>query len=58
MGVISTCMSVYHMCLVPTAVRRKDWIPWNWSYKYLQTIIWVLGIEPRSSVRETKALIH
>jgi hypothetical protein len=29
LGVLPTCMSVYHMCAVPLAVRRGCWIPWT-----------------------------
>jgi hypothetical protein len=29
MGVLSTCMSVYHVCPVPTKARIGHWIPWG-----------------------------
>jgi hypothetical protein len=28
---LSTCVSVYHMCAVPTEARRGHQIPWNCS---------------------------
>ena len=37
------------VCLIPE-IRRRHWIPWNWNYRQLWAIMWVLGIEPRSSV--------
>jgi hypothetical protein len=28
--------------------RRVHQIPWYWSYRWLEAIMWVLGIKPRS----------
>lgn len=36
----TTCM------LLPKKVRKGCWIPWNWCYRLLQTIMWVLRIKP------------
>ena len=30
--------------------------PWNWSHRWLQTAVWVLGTEPRSSAWTTSAI--
>lgn len=46
-----------HVCLCTTYVsgatnaRRGCWMPWDWSYRQLRlwAIMWMLGIEPRSS---------
>lgn len=40
---------------VPTVVRRGFWIPWTWSYGWLQVALWVWEVELRSSSR-TSAL--
>lgn len=31
-------------------------IPWNWGYRWLEATMWMLGTEPRFSVRVTSAL--
>lgn len=38
------CLHVY-VCLVPIEVRRGLWIPWNWSYRWQWTNMWVRGIK-------------
>lgn len=30
-------------------LKRKHWIPWDWSYRWLWAVTWVLGTEARSS---------
>lgn len=51
-----------HICLCTVCVlsavevRRGRWIPWNWSHGRLWVIIWVLGVELRSSERTNSAL--
>lgn len=50
-------MSV-HMHAVPREARRGRQIPWDWSEKQLSAILWVLGIEPRSSERVASGLNH
>lgn len=47
-----------HVLLVLTEVRRGCWIPRNWSYGWLWTIMPVLGIELGCSVRNESALNH
>lgn len=44
-----------YVCLAPMKVRIGHWIPWNWSYSWLWTTMWVLGIEPGSSGRAESA---
>jgi hypothetical protein len=44
------------VCLVPTEVRRRCQILWNWSYKRLWATVWVLGIELGFFVRVASAL--
>lgn len=37
------------LCLVPVEARRGCQIHWNWSYRSLWAILYVLGTEPKSS---------
>lgn len=49
---------MYTMWVTATASRRRQQIPWNWiAYVWLCAILWVLAIEPGSSIR-TNALNH
>lgn len=41
------CTSALHKCLVPLGAGRGCQMLCNWSYRYLQASIWVLGTEPR-----------
>ena len=34
--VLPACMSALSTCLVPSKARRRHWIPWTWSYRWLQ----------------------
>ena len=34
----------------------RSWISWNWSYRQLWAVMWMLGIEPRSFRRAVSAL--
>lgn len=52
--VSSTYMYVRHVCTDACKARRGYWIPW--SYRWLGAILWVLGPEPKSSVRAVRAL--
>ena len=47
MSVSPAHMPVAHACLVPTEARGRYWIPQDQNYRWLQTAMWVLGIEPR-----------
>lgn len=49
--VFSLHVCVSCTCLVPVEARRWQWIPWNWRYRYLWAMMWVLRIKPRFSVR-------
>lgn len=52
-GILSACM--YHTCAVPLedqkvhamslGTRRGCWISWNWTYRELLSVMWVLGVE-------------
>lgn len=35
------------LCLVPTEARRGQQMPWNYSRRWLECTIWVLGTDPR-----------
>lgn len=41
---------------MPSEARKGHWVPWNLSYRKLWTMTWVLGSEPRCSVKATGAL--
>lgn len=43
------------VCLVPGEAGRRHWIPWNWSYKWLFAMMWVLGTKSRFSGRTANA---
>lgn len=51
MGVLSSCMFVYHMQSVLLEVRGGHLIPWNWSWIQLLAPIGVLRTNPGSSGR-------
>lgn len=44
--------------LVPAVARRGGHISWNWSYKWLWAIPWVLETKTRSSARASGTLYH
>lgn len=46
-----------HMYLVPK-INRGCQSPWNWSYGWLETSVWVLWMEPGFSKRASHALYH
>ena len=48
-------MCVSHVCLVAMDVRRGCF-PWDWSHRCLWATMWMLGMEPRSSVWTVRAL--
>ena len=52
------CTHVYVLCmnLVPSQARRGLCLPRNSSYGRLWIVMWVLGIEPKSSGRTVSAL--
>lgn len=49
------CVWFLCVCLVSTEAKRGCWSPWNWSYRWLWTTRWVLGIKFRSSGRASSA---
>ena len=51
MSVLPACMTVQHMHVIPTEVKKGHWIPWVWHYRLLWTALWVPGIKPGSSGR-------
>ena len=55
-SVLLVCMQVLRMCAMLTEVRRGHRISWIWSYEWLVTTMWVLGMEPGSSARAASAL--
>lgn len=52
------CTSVYQVCvcLVPMEARRGYWIPWDWNYRWLWAVMWVLGVGFGSFTKATSAL--
>ena len=49
-------MSVYHVHAVAVTDRRRHQVPWDWGYRQLSAVIWVLGIEP-SPLKEQPVLL-
>jgi hypothetical protein len=46
------CVSVYELCMwmgVPTDARNG--ISWSWSYRWLVSVVWLLGSESWTSIR-------
>ena len=56
MGILLKYMSVHHMHAVPTEVRKKHYIPWNWSYRMLLATRQMLEIKVWFSGRAASAL--
>lgn len=50
------CMFMDYMRALPTKARRSCGIPWNWSNQQFVCTMWVMGIEPGSSIRLASAL--
>jgi hypothetical protein len=50
----ASCM---YVCM-PSKIRRRHRIPWNWNYRWLWAAMWVLGTKPKSSARAGRALNH
>ena len=46
---VCLCICVPVVCLVPTKIKRRNQIPWNWNYKQLWAVTWILGLEPKFS---------
>jgi hypothetical protein len=44
-----------YICLVLVGATGGSWLSLNWSYRWLWTILWVLGTEPWSSAWATSA---
>ncbi|CAO2597816.1 hypothetical protein LEMLEM_LOCUS9161 [Lemmus lemmus] len=53
---LPVCLTVYHVFAVPMESRGGHQVPWNWSYRWWQTAMWVLGLLPASSGRAASAL--
>ena len=59
---LSLCVRVhvcffYHVCAVPSEVRRGHQIPCSWSYSWLWAAMWVLRSDLVSSARAASALL-
>jgi hypothetical protein len=50
-----TCVSLYYMYTLSRESRRGHQILWNWSYRTLLPMMWVLRIKPHLSERATHA---
>ena len=57
------CLWVFHLhistpcvCLLHSEAGGKHQAPWNWSERWLEAALWVLGTEPGSSARTASAL--
>jgi hypothetical protein len=49
------CVHCVH-AWVPTEVRGGHQISWNWSYRWLLAVLWVLEDEPLSPTRAARTL--
>lgn len=50
-----------HVCLCTICSvhrKRKSWIPWGWSYRWLWAVMQVLGTEPEFSGRAVSPFNH
>lgn len=58
MDVISSCAHACapHECLMSAEANTECWIPWNWSYRKLGTIMWVRRTKPRLSGKAEPSL--
>jgi len=61
---VCVCVCVLPACWYTVRVpgvpggQQRVWDTWNWSYRGLRAVMWVLGTEPRFSARATSALTH
>lgn len=56
MGLLSACMPTLCVWLVSREAWRGHQIPWDWSYRQLWAIVWMLGIECGSSKKSDCSL--
>lgn len=47
--ILSVPMSGYHMCALLLKSRKGHKIVYNWGYRWMLTVVYLLGMEPRSS---------
>lgn len=58
------CVCVFPVCYVCVVCAtymygsEEHWLFWNWSHIHLKAVKWVLGIEPSSSGRASRAFDH
>lgn len=55
-SILPACVCILPVCFLSMEARRRLWVPWDWSYRWLQAILWVLKTEPSSSAKATKTL--
>jgi hypothetical protein len=49
MSILFACTYAQYVSAVPKEARRRYWIPWKWSYRWLWAPVWMLGPKLRSS---------
>lgn len=54
---LNICL-LMHMLNVHLNTRRRHWIPWDHSYRWLWATLWMLGFELPTSGRTTSAFNH
>lgn len=47
-GILAMCMSVYHVCLMPSEVRKGYQITWRWNYRSLCALCGCWKLNPGS----------
>lgn len=56
--VLSACISVNYIYVLPTEARIRYSVPWDWSSRWLWASMWVLGSKPGASERAASATKH
>lgn len=54
---LPACISALLVCSVPMKARKECWISWDYSYKWLRTVVYVLRIKHGVSRREQCSLV-
>lgn len=47
-----------YVCLCTMSVPGVQWIPWNWNYRQLLDVTWVLELKPGLSGRTASDINH
>lgn len=53
---VLACMFVHQVSTVSPEGRKRHWIFWDWSDRWLLAAMWLLGIKRRSSEKAASAI--